>query len=86
MTTADEDSIRSLVRVRPSVHLSGVRQELESVYGLFVSIVTGSRTLARMGVSEKSLSHRVAERNEELQTLWEPELAWLAILVYSVHR
>ena len=78
VTTADEDFIRSLVRAQPSIYLDEIQQELESVLGLFVSIATISRTLARMEISKKSLSRRAAERNEELRTLWELELTQLS--------
>ena len=78
VTTADEDFIRSLMRAQPSIYLDEIQQELESVLGLFVSIATISRTLARMEISKKSLSRRAAERNEELRTLWELELTQLS--------
>ena len=77
ITAADEDFIRDLVRARPSIYLDEIQQELESAHGLFVSIATISRALARMEISKKSLSRRASERNEELRTLWEVELAWL---------
>jgi len=42
-----------------------------------ISLATISRTLTRIQYSKKSLSHRAAERNEELRTLWELEIAEL---------
>jgi len=74
LAAEDEDYIRSLIRVQPSIYLDEIQQELQSACGVFVSLATISRTLARMQISKKSLSRRAAERNEELRTLWELEL------------
>ena len=75
LTTTDEEYILSLLKARPSIYLDEIQRELESACGVFVSIATISRTLTRMQVSKKSLSRNAAERNEELRTLWEIELA-----------
>ena len=77
LTAADEDHIRSLVRARPSIYLDEIQQELDFACGVSVSLATISRTLARMQISKKSLSRNAAERNEELRTLWELEVARL---------
>jgi len=77
LTTTDEECILSLTRAQPSIYLDEIQQELESGCGVFVSIATISRTLARMQILKKSLLCRAAERNEELRTLWEIELAQL---------
>ena len=67
---------------RPSIYLDEIQQELESAHGLFVSIATISRTLARMEISKKSLSRRASEQNEGLRTLWEMELARFNLFVF----
>ena len=77
LTAADEDYIRTLTRARPSIYLDEIQQELEFACGVFVSIATISRALARMQISKKSLSRSAAERNEELRTLWELEVSRL---------
>ena len=77
LTAADEEYICSLIRAQPSIYLDEIQQELESTCGVFVSIATISRTLARMQISKKSLSRSAAECNEELWTLWEIEVAQL---------
>lgn len=77
LTTADEDYIRALIKTQPSIYLDEIQQESDSERGVFVSLATISRTLARMEISKKSLSRCAAERNEELRTLWELELAQL---------
>ena len=77
VTATDEGFIRSLTRTRPSIYLDEIQHELETRHGVFVSIATISRTLARMEISKKSLSRSAAERNEELRTLWELELSQL---------
>lgn len=75
LTATDEDCIRSLIRAQPSIYLDEIQQELQSACGVFVSIATISRTLARMEISKKSLTRNAAERNDELRTLWEIELS-----------
>ena len=77
LTIADQDYICTLIEARPSIYLDEIRDELFAECGVHVSLATISRTLTRMGCSKKSLSRRAAERNEELRTLWELEVAEL---------
>lgn len=77
LTLADEDYIRTLVEARPSIYLDEIQEELLTERGAGASLATISRTLTRMQCSKKSLSRRAAERNEELRTLWELEVAEL---------
>jgi len=75
LTSADESYIRTLIEARPSIYLDEIQEKLVTECGVRVSLATVSRTLARMHCSKKSLSRRASERNEELRTLWELELA-----------
>ena len=68
ITAADEGSIHSLTRVQSSIYSDEVQQGLESVCGVFASVVTISRTLVHMKISKSSL-RSAAERNEELRIL-----------------
>ena len=77
LTTVDENYIRSLVKMHPSIYLDEIQQQLGSACGVFVLLAMVSCTLARMQISKKSLSRRAMERNEELRTLWELGLAQL---------
>ena len=77
LTFADEDYIRALIEARPSIYLDEIREALFTERGVYVSLPTISRTLARMQCSKKSLSRRAAERNERLRILWELEISEL---------
>ena len=77
LTIADEDYIHALIEARPSIYLDKIQEKLLTEHGVDISLATISRTLARMRYSKKSLSRRAAERNEELRTLWELEVAEL---------
>ena len=57
ITAADQDFIRSLTRPQSLIYLDEIQQGLESVCGVFASVVTISRILVHMKISKSSLQN-----------------------------
>ena len=77
LTFKHENYICNLVEVKPSIYLNEIQEKLATKHGVDISLVTILQTFTRMWYSKKSLSNRAKECNEELQTLWELEIAEL---------
>lgn len=67
--------INTILTANPSLYLDEVQQKLSDVRGVQVSIATVSRALSSANISRKSVEKAAGERNEELRTLWEIDMA-----------
>src|SRR5260370_117276 len=73
----DEDIafIESTLKANPSIYLDKLQKKLHDTRSVQVSIATLSRALASARYSQKYLTKASAERDEELQSVWEIAMA-----------
>ncbi|KAJ6603934.1 hypothetical protein B0H10DRAFT_1821915 [Mycena sp. CBHHK59/15] len=63
------------MKFRPPPYLDEIQAKLQSVRDVCVSIASISRTLVMLQLSRKKLTKAAAERDEQLRTIWEAEMA-----------
>jgi transposase len=67
--------LNTILQANPSLYLDEMQKKLSDVRGVDVSISTLSRVLAFEQVSQKRVAKAAAERDEELRTIWEANMA-----------
>lgn len=67
--------ISSLLDANPVLYLDELQQRLHSARNIYLAIATLSRLLIRYGLTRKHIQKVAMERNEELRTLWEADMA-----------
>ncbi|KIJ32575.1 hypothetical protein M422DRAFT_184311, partial [Sphaerobolus stellatus SS14] len=71
MNTEQEELLVSLLEHSPNLYLDELVEELEVQHGIHVSIFTVWRTLQRLGLQHKKLSHIAAECSEAARTAFQ---------------
>lgn len=71
----DLNYISSLLRAQPGLYLDELQSLLHDACGVQVSIATLSRSLARLCITNKTVSTSTAERDELLQSVWQADMA-----------
>lgn len=71
----DLNYLKSILSANPSLYLDKIQGKLTMSRNLHVSLSTIERTLQHLDLSCKHVSKAAAERDEELRTLWEAEMA-----------
>ncbi|KAJ6540644.1 hypothetical protein B0H19DRAFT_855328, partial [Mycena capillaripes] len=59
------DMMLAMLEHSPDLYLDEIQEQLSTVHGLELSLMTISRTLKRLGMTSKKLSKPAAERCEE---------------------
>jgi transposase len=67
--------LESIMSANPSLYLNEIQDKLATSRHLYVSLSTIARTLQHLDLSRKRISKAAAERDEELHTLWEAQMA-----------
>jgi len=67
--------ISSLLDANPVLYLDELQQRLHSARNIYLAIATLSQLLIWYGLTRKHIQKVTMERNEELRTLWEADMA-----------
>jgi len=67
--------ISSLIEANPVLYLDEIQRRLLSMRGVEMSISSLSRLLIQYGLTRKHTQKAAAERDEELRTIWEADMA-----------
>jgi transposase len=71
----DVEYISSLIEANPVLYLDEIQHRLLSTRGVGMSIASLSRLLIQYGLTRKHIQKAAAERDEELRTIWEADMA-----------
>lgn len=71
----DVEYISSLIEANPVLYLDEIQHRLRSTRAVELSISSLSRLLIQFGLTRKHIRKAAAERDEELRTIWEADMA-----------
>ena len=74
LDTADMNYVSSILAANPTLYLDEIQRQLSATRGIDVAISTISRTVRRIALSNKKVSTKALEQNEELRATW--QAAW----------
>ena len=64
-----------ILDANPGLYLDEIQDKLATVRNLHVSIATVTCALQKLDLTHKSTTRAAAQRDEELRTLWEAQMA-----------
>ena len=71
----DIEYISALLEANPLLYLDEIQRRLEATRHKSLSISTLARLLIQSGLTRKKVQKSAAERDEELRTIWEADMA-----------
>ncbi|KAJ7936510.1 hypothetical protein B0H13DRAFT_1582058, partial [Mycena leptocephala] len=75
MDAGDIAYIEAILHANPTLYLDEIQSKLASVRHVHVSLAAISRTLVMLQLTRKQLTKESAERDDQLRTIWEAEMA-----------
>ena len=75
LSVGDMSYLQAIVEANPSLYLDEIQERLATNRNLHVSIATVCRALQRIQLPRKLVSKTASQRDEELRTLWEIQMA-----------
>jgi transposase len=75
LNLGDRKYLGAILEANPSLYLDEIQERLATNRNLHVSIATICRTLQHLELNRKLISKTASQRDEELRTLWEIEMA-----------
>jgi len=75
MNEGDIAYIQEILRANPTLYLDEIQSKLSSVRNVHVSLSMIGRILVNLQLTRKKLSKEAWERDDQLRTIWEAEMA-----------
>ena len=75
LNNGDLEYMQAILQANSGLYLDEIQDKLKTVRNVYVSILTITRALQSLNLTWKSTTRAAAQRDEELRTLWEADMA-----------